>query len=430
MSRVVIRDLVKKYGTFTAVSGVGLEVAQGELLTLLGSSGCGKTTTLRCVAGLETPDGGEIYFDDRPLSGVPPYLRSCGMVFQNYALFPHMTVEENLAYGLMAEKFRSAGRLAGLFILFRSPLATLDGDGRARIDESLDMVEMTGYRKRKPGQLSGGQQQRIALARAMITRPRVLLFDEPLGALDAQLRLKMREEIRRIQRRAGITTLYVTHDQEEALAISDRIAVMNRGRIEQLGVPEEIYKRPRTRFIADFIGLENIFTAQRTATGRVEIGTDGRRLQLAVDATISESRFTVAVRPEAIRFVEAGGETVSPLPATALSDSAAGARSGNGSRAGSQSSTGGDAGDFGEISRFAGVVTLRMFLGTSVKLVVRADGLDFTVKVPEQMAENVRMDQDVTLEIAARDVLVMPADGVPSEEGTDGVPSATGKGGS
>lgn len=370
MSRVIIKDLVKNYGATMAVKGVSLDVAQGELVTMLGSSGCGKTTTLRCVAGLEMPDGGEILFDERPMSRVPPHLRSCGMVFQNYALFPHMTVEENLAYGLMAERFRAASPLARVGILTGSPLKCLDAEARDRIGESLETVELAGYRTRKPGQLSGGQQQRVALARAMITRPKVLLFDEPLGALDAQLRLKMREEIRRIQRRAGITTLYVTHDQEEALAISDRIAVMNGGLIEQLGTPEEIYKRPRTRFIADFIGLENIFSARQAGDGRVNVGGDADGFALSVDAVLPEdTTFTVAVRPEALRFV---------------------------GRDQAQSN-----------NVIDGVVTLRMFMGTAVKYVVRAHGHELTVKVPEQLAQDVRMDQQVWLAVSPGDILVM-----------------------
>jgi len=373
VSRVVIKQLIKKYGTMVAVKGVSLDVAQGELVTMLGSSGCGKTTTLRCVAGLEVPDGGEIYFDDKPMTRVPTHLRSCGMVFQNYALFPHMTVEENLAYGLMAERFRGTSGLGRLGILMGSPLSCLDAEARDRIGEALETVELGTYRTRKPGQLSGGQQQRVALARAMITRPRVLLFDEPLGALDAQLRLKMREEIRRIQRRAGITTLYVTHDQEEALAISDRIAVMNGGLIEQLGTPEEIYKRPQTRFIADFIGLENIFSARRAngSSSRVTIGEGSDTFELAVDAKLpDDAAFTVAVRPEAFRFV------------------------------------GRD-----EAQSIEGVVTLRMFMGTAVKYVVRAHGFDLTVKVPEQLAQDVRMDQQVWLAASPQDVLVMRGGG-------------------
>lgn len=367
MSRVKITDLVKSYGSFQAVKGVSLDVAEGELVTLLGSSGCGKTTTLRCVAGLETPDAGEISFDDKPMSSVPTHLRSCGMVFQNYALFPHMTVEENLAYGLMAEHYRANGLLARLGVLLGSPLRALDGPARARINEFLDMVEMSAYRTRRPGELSGGQQQRIALARAMITGPRVLLFDEPLGALDAQLRVKMREEIRRIQRRAGITTLYVTHDQEEALAISDRIAVMRGGRIEQLGTPEEIYKQPRSRFVADFLGLENIFTARSVEDGKIRLHGD-LPIALTTTAALPVAPFTVAVRPESFRFV------VPDEPAENALD---------------------------------GVVTLRMYMGGAVKYVVRASGVDLVVKAPEQQGQDVRMEQRVRLTVSPGDVLVM-----------------------
>lgn len=371
MSNVIIRDLIKKYASFTAVKGVSLNVAQGELVTLLGSSGCGKTTTLRCVAGLEMPDGGEIFFDERPISNVPPHLRSCGMVFQNYALFPHMTVEENLAYGLMAARFRGAGWLQRFGILMQSPLACLDADERKRIGESIEVVELGAYRTRKPGQLSGGQQQRVALARAMITQPKVLLFDEPLGALDAQLRVKMREEIRRMQRRAGITTLYVTHDQEEALAISDRIAVMNKGLIEQLGSPEDIYKRPKTRFIADFIGLENIYDARR-GDGAALIGNN---LSITVDKLPTEETFTLALRPESLRFV---GRDEAPQ------------------------------------NVIEGIVTLRMFMGTAVKYVVKAGNIEIVAKMPEQQAGEVAMDDRVRLTVTPSEVLVMADAGAPA----------------
>ncbi|MBM3462038.1 MAG: ABC transporter ATP-binding protein [Armatimonadetes bacterium] len=369
MSRVVIQNLIKRYGETLAVNDVSLDVAEGEFLTMLGSSGCGKTTTLRCVAGLEMPDGGEIYFDSRPISRVPPFERSCGMVFQNYALFPHMTVAENLAYGLMAERYRDAGFFARTGILFGTVLANIAADDHKRIMEALEMVELKGFEKRKPGQLSGGQQQRVALARALITRPRVLLFDEPLGALDAQLRVKMREEIRRIQKRAAITTLYVTHDQEEALAISDRIAVMRHGVIAQLGTPEDIYKRPRSRFIADFIGLGNIFEARRGDNQRVSVGGS---LEMAVATTLPETgKFNVAVRPEAIRFLAAGQDA----PNT-----------------------------------YDGVVTLRMFMGTSVKYVVRCDSLEFVVMQPEQSDSGIAMDQPVRFSFNPDDILVMEAD--------------------
>jgi ABC-type Fe3+/spermidine/putrescine transport system ATPase subunit len=371
MSRVVIDDLVKRWGEMTAVNHVSIDVAQGEFLTMLGSSGCGKTTTLRMVAGLETPDEGEILFDDKPMTRVPPYLRSCGMVFQNYALFPHMTVAENLAYGMMAERYRHASPFGKLAMMAQSTLTSIPREDRARVDEALEMVELSGYADRKPGQMSGGQQQRIALARALITRPRVLLFDEPLGALDAKLRVKMREEIRRIQRRAGITTLYVTHDQEEALAISDRIAVMNKGVIVQLGSPENIYTQPRTRFIADFIGLENIFDARADGARQVAVGSNGSTLAFHVKDTVDERPVTVAVRPEAIKFI--GRDEPAP-------------------------------------NAFDGIVTLRMFMGSAVKYVVKVNGLEFVVKHVEGGTAAAHMDDRVRLAFSPDDVLVMEPD--------------------
>lgn len=366
MSRVTITNLVKSFGSFQAVKGVSLDIAEGELVTLLGSSGCGKTTTLRCVAGLETADSGDISFDGRSMRGVAAPERSCGMVFQNYALFPHMTVEENLAYGLMAERWRRSSLPARLGLLATSPVRAVDDDGRKRIEEALAMIEMTEYRRRRPGELSGGQQQRVALARAMITRPRVLLFDEPLGALDARLRIKMREEIRLMQRRAGITTLYVTHDQEEALAISDRIAVMRGGRIEQLDTPEIVYKRPRTRFVADFLGLENVFSADADASGRVRL--EASPLALATATPPPRDRFTVAIRPEALRFLaqDATAENV-----------------------------------------IEGVVSLRMFLGATVKHVVTVAGTEIVVRSGGATDVDVAADQAVRLTVAPEDVLIL-----------------------
>ncbi|HEY4001921.1 MAG TPA: ABC transporter ATP-binding protein [Candidatus Xenobia bacterium] len=354
MSRVVIQNLVKRYGTALAVKEVSIDIAEGEFLTLLGSSGCGKTTTLRCVAGLEAPDGGEIYFDERPISKVPAYQRSCGMVFQNYALFPHMTLAENVAYGLTAQRYRGAGLLDRMQILARSTLASLTPAEVDQVREALDRVELGHVAERRPGQLSGGQQQRIALARALVTHPKVLLCDEPLGALDARLRVKMREEIRRIQKQAGITTLYVTHDQEEALAISDRIAVMNGGVIVQMGHPEDLYTRPQTRFIADFIGLENIFEAGRADAHRVQV--DG--LVLQVDGTVEWDKGHVAIRPDTIRLHPEGDQP----------------------------------------NTFDGIVKLRMFMGGAFKYVIQVGSKDLIVHVPQHLRQ-ADIDEAVRLAI-------------------------------
>jgi ABC-type Fe3+/spermidine/putrescine transport system ATPase subunit len=254
MSRLTIRNLVKKFDDVAAVDHIDLEVEQGEFVTLLGPSGCGKTTTLRTIAGFYQPDEGEILFNDKRMNDIPSAKRNTAMCFQSYALFPHMDVWDNIAFGL---KMR------------RIPME----EQKKRVGEALDMLSLTGMDKRRPGQLSGGQQQRVALARAIVTQPDVLLFDEPLSNLDAKLRVQVRVEILEMQRRLGITSIYVTHDQDEALAISDRIVVMNKGKIEQIGDPQTIYLRPRTSFVAGFIGLANIFEAKVKAR-------DGTRLTL------------------------------------------------------------------------------------------------------------------------------------------------------
>jgi iron(III) transport system ATP-binding protein len=251
MSKLRLAGITRKYGSFTAVDNIDLEVSDGEFVTLLGPSGCGKTTTLRMVAGFIAPDSGEIWFDDRRMTDVPPHRRNTAMVFQSYALFPHMSVAQNVAFGLKMRNLPAA-------------------EQAKRIDEALDMVSLRGLEARRPGQLSGGQQQRVALARAIVTRPDILLFDEPLSNLDAKLREKVRLEIRELQRRLDITTLYVTHDQAEALAISDRIVVMNGGRIEQIGDPGTIYRAPRSAFVADFLGAANIVNGQVAGGGVVD----------------------------------------------------------------------------------------------------------------------------------------------------------------
>ncbi len=235
MTSVRLEGIVKRYGLFKALDGVSFEVRSGEIFTLLGPSGCGKTTTLRVVAGFEEPDEGRVYFDGEDVTELKPYERGTAMVFQNYALWPHMKVYDNVAYGLRIRRLP-------------------ESEVRRRVKWALELVGLSGLEDRYPHQLSGGQQQRVALARALVVEPRVLLLDEPLSNLDAHLRLRMREELVSLQRKLGITTIYVTHDQEEALSISDRIAVMNRGRIEQIGTPEEVYNRPRTLFTATFIG--------------------------------------------------------------------------------------------------------------------------------------------------------------------------------
>src|SRR5215470_6579494 len=240
MSRLSVRKLTKLYSGTAAVEAFDLDVAEGEFVSLLGPSGCGKTTTLRCVAGLEVPTSGRISFGEQDVTQLPPERRNIGMVFQNYALFPHMTVGENIGFGL---QMRGLGHAAA----------------RTKVDAVIDMVQLGGFYGRHPHELSGGQQQRVALARALVIEPALLLLDEPLANLDAKLRDEMRMFIRSLQQRVRITTLYVTHDQAEAMTMSDRIVVMFDGRIHQIGSPREIYHRPATRAVADFVGQSNLF---------------------------------------------------------------------------------------------------------------------------------------------------------------------------
>jgi spermidine/putrescine transport system ATP-binding protein len=288
-------DVTKRFGDVIAVDGINLEVDDGEFFSLLGPSGCGKTTTLRMIGGFEQPTGGLIELQGRDVTWLPPYQRNVNTVFQSYALFPHLTIFENVAFGL---------RRRGV------PGAEL----RGRVGEMLELVELPGYEKRKPNQISGGQAQRVALARALINRPAVLLLDEPLGALDLKLRKQMQVELKRIQREVGITFIYVTHDQEEALTMSDRIAVMNRGRYEQLGDCESLYERPSTRFVAGFLGVSNLLpvTIEGTdgdyAVGRID---EGSTLRLPRALTNGHSRMELGVRPEKIRLHEPSEELVS-----------------------------------------------------------------------------------------------------------------------
>ncbi|MBV9136657.1 MAG: ABC transporter ATP-binding protein [Hyphomicrobiales bacterium] len=275
------RGLVKRFGggSVIALDGVSLTIRSNEFFTLLGPSGCGKTTLLRLIAGFETQDEGSILVHGQKLDGLPPFRRPVNTVFQSYAVFPHMSVEENIAFGLRMQR-RSRSEIA------------------SRVKDMLGLVRLGGLEKRKPAQLSGGQQQRVALARALATEPRVLLLDEPLSALDQKLRAGMQLELKRLQNEVGITFIFVTHDQHEALTMSDRIAVMNAGRILQLGTPEEIYERPTARFVADFIGDTNLIEARRVASGRFRI-LSGVEVEADGAGTI-EDEVTLAVRPERV----------------------------------------------------------------------------------------------------------------------------------
>ncbi len=281
-------QVTKAYGDVMAVDHIDLEVHKGEFFSLLGPSGCGKTTTLRMIGGFEQPTSGLIELQGADVTWLPPYQRHVNTVFQNYALFPHLTIFENVAFGL---------RRTGV----------KDSEIKSRVTEMLQLVELPGYEKRKPTQISGGQAQRVALARALINRPAVLLLDEPLGALDLKLRKQMQVELKRIQQEVGITFIYVTHDQEEAMTMSDRIAVMNKGRYEQLGDPEELYERPTTRFVAGFLGVSNLLHGQA-------LGVDGGHgsVRLADDTVVrtpaaalrAPGAVAAGVRPEKIRLWE------------------------------------------------------------------------------------------------------------------------------
>jgi putative spermidine/putrescine transport system ATP-binding protein len=277
---VTLVDLTKRYGATLALDGVSLGVTPGEFFTLLGPSGCGKTTTLRSVAGFVTPDAGEVAINGRSVTRVPPHLRRVGMVFQHYALFPHRTVAQNVGFGLRMQRME------------REEIARL-------VAEALALVQLPGHGARYPGQLSGGEQQRVALARALVTRPAVLLLDEPLGALDKKLRDHMKIELKRLQREVGVTTIYVTHDQEEALTMSDRIAVMRRGRVEQIASPRALYEAPATAFVAGFIGNINLLSGRAAGSDKVDCGS----ATLAVTgAAPAGAAVAVALRPERIRL--------------------------------------------------------------------------------------------------------------------------------
>ena len=297
MSASIEIDGVSKVydGGVRAVDTIAIDIRQGEFFSLLGPSGCGKTTTLRMIAGFETPDVGAIRVDGADITHVPAHKRDMGMVFQNYALFPHRTVAENVAFGL---------RMRGI----DKPTIA------AKVKAALAMVELAGLEDRRPAQLSGGQQQRVALARAIVIEPRVLLCDEPLGALDKKLRQQMQFELKHLQKTLGLTLVFVTHDQEEALAMSDRIAVMNCGRVEQIGTPVEIYDQPLTRFVADFIGDTNIFRGERVATDAGHGLAVGGGLVLTLPApTPGTSVLSMALRPEKIRL--SSGDTASAATA-------------------------------------------------------------------------------------------------------------------
>jgi spermidine/putrescine transport system ATP-binding protein len=329
---VEFSGVTKRFGDVVAVRDLDLRIDRGRFFTLLGPSGCGKTTTLRMVAGFEEPDSGQVLLDGVNVAGQPPFRRPTNTVFQSYALFPHLSVEENVAFGLRRKRVPAA-------------------EVRRRVADELELVGLAAEAKRKPRQLSGGQQQRVALARALVNRPSVLLLDEPLGALDLKLRKGLQVELKRIQREVGITFLYVTHDQEEALTMSDQIAVMHRGVIEQLASPEEVYERPRTTFVAGFIGVSNLMPAR-------VVSANGRGAELELDSGVhvhaaeadglhAGGRCHAVVRPEKLR-IERADE-----PSTM------------------------------DVARVEGMVESSLYLGTSTQFIVRLpDGVAMTVLVP------------------------------------------------
>ena len=296
MIPITIENLVKKFGDVVALNGVSLKIEPGELFFLLGPSGCGKTTLLRHIAGFYVPDAGRIFFGDEDVTHLPPHKRNTGMMFQSYALWPHMTVAKNVSFGLEERRVPSA-------------------EIKQRVRAALESVQMEEYGDRKIAQLSGGQQQRVALARALVVRPRCLLLDEPLSNLDARLRLEMRSEIRRVCKEFGLTAIYVTHDQKEALSISDRMAILESGRISQIGTPEDVYRRPRTKAVADFIGETNFINGrlrslhERTAIVETSLGVFEGRTADPDWKPISGDSVILSIRPECWKLSETASQS-------------------------------------------------------------------------------------------------------------------------
>ncbi len=355
--RVNVQGIAKRYqhavkGEVWAARDVTIDVQPGEFLTLLGPSGCGKTTTLRMIAGFETPDAGRVLFGDRDVSTLPTNQRDIGFVFQNYALFPHLTVFENVAYGLRVRGL--AGREIG-----------------HAVGDVLALVGLAGYEPQFSGQLSGGEQQRVALARAIVIQPSVLLFDEPLSNLDARLRVQMRHEIRALQRRLGITTIYVTHDQEEAMAVSDRIVIMNQGRVVQVGSARDLYHRPGSDFVARFVGRINALAATVTSAGpagvEVSVGIRSLHVHQAPKGLVVGQAMQLMVRPEAVQVVAAGAPGAWPATVTACT-----------------------------------------FLGEKVELLVHCEGREWLVLRPGGLDAAVAEGQAVGLQLDAAALLLLP----------------------
>ncbi len=295
---VQLVDLVKRFSDVTAVAGINLDMPPGEFFSLLGPSGCGKTTTLRLIAGFERPDEGQILLDGVDMVQTPPHKRNVNTVFQNYALFPHLTVAENVGFGL---RYQDVSKQ----------------DAKKKIADALELVRLSGFERRRPSQLSGGQQQRVALARALILNPAVLLLDEPLGALDAKLRKALQIELKALQEEIGITFVYVTHDQEEALTMSDRLAVMSNGRVEQIGTPSDVYEEPTTAYVADFLGVSNLMDAEADgldADGHAKVRLGEFALAGGQGETDARGAVKIVIRPERVRLEEGGASGQNRVP--------------------------------------------------------------------------------------------------------------------
>ncbi|MBI4247470.1 MAG: ABC transporter ATP-binding protein [Candidatus Rokubacteria bacterium] len=349
MPGVAIKNLTKRYGALAAVEDLSLQVKPGELVALLGPSGCGKTTTLRLVAGFLAPESGEIWVGDRCLSSaaavVPPERRHMAMIFQSYALWPHMTVAQNVAYGLR----------------FKKDINRAERDRRVR--ELLRVVQLAGFEQRYPGELSGGQQQRVAVARSLVVEPEILLLDEPLSNLDANLREEMRFEIRRLHEAFGITTLYVTHDQAEAMVISDRIAVLQKGRVAQIGTAEDLFQQPRTRFVAEFIGRTNVIDG--VAVGPDFVSRGDLRLRVASADLQPGTPVAVSIRPHQIDL-SPGGATGAGGPSNVLK----------------------------------GIIERASYLGDAVDYEVRLEGSDIVLRVSTTPTLRLRAGESVSLSVA------------------------------
>lgn len=355
MSKILLEKVAKRYDALSVVSEISLEINDGEFVALLGPSGCGKTTTLRMIAGFVEASEGRIFFGDRDVTNIPANKRNTGMVFQGFALFPHMTVAQNVAYGLEMRQIPKS-------------------DIKRRVAEVLELVQLGRFAERMPRQLSGGQQQRVALARALVINPHVLLLDEPLSALDAKLRHEVRIQIRQLQQSLGLTTVFVTHDQEEALSLADRLVVMNAGKIEQIGSPSDLYERPATPFVADFIGKTNFFS------GKLSQGVFATDVGLLLKVPpLSSPAALLGIRPEKISILRAGSGEVTGS---------------------------------GEVNTLAGIVELVSYLGPSTEYQVRiAEGRTILVQQPNRNeADTFGIGQEVSMIISPGSCLLFQSD--------------------